>query len=91
MAKGFKQRPPTPSTSGMSASAVTAPPPAVNKEAANLARWRASGKPKQWVAQHKAQWNHEEWLRLLEDLKRSEYWPMKVEEIGLALEALKRG
>ena len=46
---------------------------------------------KAWIEAHKGQWNHAEWLELLETLKRSAYWPVKPEEVGKALEELKRG
>ena len=55
----------------------------------NVERWRRSGKPQAWVEKHNYQWNHEEWLQLLRDLERSEFWPMKPEEVGAVLEALK--
>jgi hypothetical protein len=55
----------------------------------NLRRWRQSAAPA-WVATRRGQWNHQDWLDLLEGLKRSEYWPMNPNEIGQTLEELKR-
>ncbi len=42
----------------------------------NLQRWKSSGHPSQWVNHHQGQWTHQDWLGLLESLKRSQFWPM---------------
>jgi hypothetical protein len=55
----------------------------------NLRRWRESGQAKAWVEAHNGQWNHEDWLSLLESLRRSVFWPMLPDEVGLVLEDLK--
>jgi hypothetical protein len=76
------------------ADAPTAPPPHERhkppSEADNLRRWRESGQPRAWVEARRGQWGHAEWLALLEELKRSAYWPMPPEAIGAALEEAKR-
>jgi hypothetical protein len=59
-------------------------------EAENLNRWKASGQPKAWVVAHHGQWNHDDWLALLDELRRSPYWPMKPDEIGRVLEETRR-
>jgi hypothetical protein len=59
-------------------------------EAENLRRWRESGQPRAWVEARRGQWGHAEWLELLERLRRSVYWPMHPDEVGLVLEELKR-
>lgn len=37
-----------------------------------------------------ANWDHKEWLSLLESLKQSEFWPMNADEIGAVLEEIKK-
>jgi hypothetical protein len=59
-------------------------------EAENLRRWRDSGGPGAWVEARGGQWGHAEWLALLEELKRSPYWPMQPDAVGLALEEAQR-
>lgn len=61
----------------------------LSPESKNLMRWRESGEPRAWVEAHKGQWNHQEWLALLETLQRSSYWPMHPEEVGRVLEEIK--
>ncbi len=55
----------------------------------NLRRWRQFA-ARAWVEAHRGQWNHQDWLDLLVSLQRSEYWPLKPEEVGQTLEELKR-
>jgi hypothetical protein len=62
----------------------------VNREADNLRRWRESGAARTWVEARKGSWNHEDWLTLLEELKRSSFWPMQPDAVGLILEDAKR-
>ncbi|MBI4606141.1 MAG: hypothetical protein HY721_29595 [Planctomycetes bacterium] len=57
--------------------------------ASNLERWKASGHPQRWVEAHDYHWNHADWLALLRDLERSDFWPMDPAEVGAVLEALK--
>jgi len=59
-------------------------------EADNVKRWRESGQARAWVEAHNGQWNHADWLALLEELKRSAFWPMQLDAVGLALEDAKR-
>ncbi len=61
-----------------------------SSEAENLRRWKESGKPRAWVEAHKGRWDHNDWLGLLEELKRSPYWPMQPDEVGMALEDARR-
>jgi hypothetical protein len=56
----------------------------------NLRRWQESGRPRAWVEAHHGEWNHEEWLGLLEELKRSPFWPMHPDDVGETLEQAKR-
>jgi hypothetical protein len=55
-------------------------------EQENLQRWQESGQPRAWVEAHGGRWNHEDWLGLLEELKKSSFWPMQPDAVGLALE-----
>jgi hypothetical protein len=57
---------------------------------ANLARWRQSGYPARWIEMQRGQWDHAAWLRLLDDLRRSEYWPMDADSVGAVLEETRR-
>jgi hypothetical protein len=63
---------------------------ALSREAENLQRWRESGQAGSWVEAHHGQWNHADWLELVETLKRSVYWPLQPEEVGKVLEEVKR-
>ncbi len=60
-----------------------------DSESLNLSRWRSSGLPEQWIRQRRGHWNHDDWVRLLDELRSSPYWPMKPDDIGLTLEHLK--
>jgi hypothetical protein len=65
-------------------------PASPTSEAENLRRWRESGQPKSWVEAHHGEWNHQDWLALLETLKRTSFWPLKPEDVGAVLEDIKR-
>jgi len=77
---------------------ATAPPPAPGRPAAptlpaaeeNLRRWRESGEARAWVAARQGRWDHQDWLALLESLRRSRFWPMRPDAVGRVLEDLKR-
>lgn len=60
------------------------------REAENLRRWRASGQARAWIASRRGQWNHDDWLSLLEELQRSPFWPMHPDAVGQVLEETKR-
>ena len=77
----------------LSAHAATASSPDRRKpspEDDNVRQWRESGRPRAWVEAHNGRWDHGDWLALLEELKRSRYWPMPPEAVGAALEDAKR-
>jgi hypothetical protein len=42
----------------------------------NLRRWREAGHPRRWVEERQGRWAREDWLALLDDLRRSEFWPL---------------
>jgi len=63
--------------------------PATPDEAENLRRWRESGQARAWVETRGGRWDHAGWLALLEELKRSPYWPMQPDAVGLVLEEVK--
>lgn len=70
---------------------ISLPPPELpGREVENLRKWRASGQARAWVATHQGQWNHDDWLGLLEELKRSPFWPMHPDAVGQVLEETKR-
>ncbi len=58
--------------------------------AANLERWKQSGNPEAWVSARSGVWKHDDWLKLLEALKRSAYWPLDEIEIGRVLEQARK-
>lgn len=64
--------------------------PATADEADNLRRWRESGQARAWVEARGGRWDHAAWLTLLEELKRSPYWPMQPDAVGLVLEETQR-
>ena len=55
----------------------------------NLQRWRQAA-ALAWVTERQGQWNHAQWLQLLDQLRQSEYWPMEEEQVGRALEEAKQ-
>jgi hypothetical protein len=55
----------------------------------NLLRWQDSPEAYRWVEEHQGQWNHDDWLALLEQLRESDFWPLEPDEVGRALERLK--
>jgi hypothetical protein len=60
------------------------------QEYINLRRWRESGAAAAWVREHQGQWNHADWLALLESLSLSEFWPLAPDQVGQALEEARR-
>ena len=60
-----------------------------NGTVANLQRWRQAA-AMAWVTERQGQWNHAQWLHLLDQLRQSEYWPMDEEQIGRVLEETKQ-
>jgi hypothetical protein len=55
----------------------------------NLRHWQDSGEPRRWVEEHQGQWDHADWLSLLEMLRQSGYWPVDPNQVGLMLEEAK--
>jgi hypothetical protein len=56
----------------------------------NLRRWEKSGAPRRWVQSHGGGWSHGDWLGLVRDLRRSEFWPLDPAAIGSVLETMKQ-
>jgi hypothetical protein len=52
----------------------------------NLRRWQQTGAPRRWVEARLGRWDHDAWLALLDDLRRSPYWPLESDAVGRALE-----
>jgi len=59
-------------------------------EARHLELWVESGEPERWVKARSGNWDHADWLGLLESLKGSAYWPMDEGAIGNVIESLKK-
>lgn len=55
----------------------------------NLHRWRASGLARRWVEERQGQWNHGDWLALLDDLRVRGFWPVDSAAVSRVLEELK--
>jgi hypothetical protein len=56
----------------------------------NLRSWQQSGQPGLWVEARQGRWGHDDWLALLEVLRRSPYWPLDPDAVGGVLEQVKR-
>ena len=65
-------------------------PDADTRLAENLCRWQQSGATRRWIEIHRGRWTHADWLALLDDLRRSPYWPLNPDALGLALEEAAR-
>jgi hypothetical protein len=73
-----------------SSSVPDSQPRTADSETDNLRRWRESGQARAWVEAHQGRWNHNDWLALLDELKRSPFWPMRPDAVGLTLEEIQR-
>jgi len=58
-------------------------------EVTNSLRWRQSEDARSWVKAHNGNWNRDECVQLLENLKRSDFWPMTLEGLHAALEEVR--
>jgi hypothetical protein len=85
-----KQEPPADKVGAVPPAARRDGRPAAASEADNLQRWRQSGQARAWVEARRGRWNHADWLALLEELRRSAFWPMQPDAVGLVLEDEKR-
>ncbi len=56
----------------------------------NLRRWRDSGQAQEWVEGRRGEWDQTEWRKLVETLKQTDLWPLKLEAVRTLLEELKR-
>jgi hypothetical protein len=56
----------------------------------NLRRWEWSGQARAWVEARAGEWNHEDWLALLEDLRQSELWPLDPDAVGELLQEMQQ-
>jgi hypothetical protein len=80
--------PPRPERPVTARSEPTRPP--LPPEAENVRRWRESGQARSWVESHQGRWDHQEWLALLDELRRSPFWPMHPDAVGTVLEEVRR-
>jgi hypothetical protein len=55
----------------------------------NLRLWEESGQPRRWVEAHGGKWDHDDWLGLVEALRRSAFWPLDLNAAGALLEGLR--
>lgn len=60
------------------------------RTAGSIQSWIASGQPYAWVEARGGQWNHDDWLTLLQALQTSPYGPLEPDAVGMVLEDLKR-
>jgi hypothetical protein len=87
---GKRKAAPTAATHKFNGVGTPGTPAPVPPEAENLRRWRESGQPRAWVEARRGHWNHEDWIGLLETLRRSQFWPMEPHEVGRVLEETKQ-
>jgi hypothetical protein len=62
----------------------------IRREWWNLRLWQDSGQARAWVEAHRGEWRHDDWLALLDTLRRSPYWPMDPAAVGEVLEQWKQ-
>jgi len=55
----------------------------------NYCHWYMSESPRMWVEARTGQWNHSDWLSLLDELQRARLWPIDEGAVGRKLEDLK--
>ena len=55
-------------------------------ERVNLRRWQDSEHGRRWVEARQGKWDHGDWLRLMDELRDSDFWPLHPEAVGRALE-----
>jgi ankyrin repeat protein len=60
------------------------------EQALNLHWWICSGYPSKWVDAHHGQWTDLDWLDLIEKLKRTDSWPMDLNDVAKVLEEHKK-
>lgn len=56
----------------------------------NLRRWVRSGAARSWVDRHDANWNHADWLSLISELEKSNFWPLPLADVGASLESVRQ-
>ena len=52
----------------------------------NSEKWARSGQPEHWVNEHQGQWNHDDWVALLNELRNTPFWPMEETAIARTVE-----
>ena len=60
------------------------------EEAENLRRWRDADQARIWVEACQGKWTHADWTGFLENLQRSEFWPMDPSAVGDVVEQRKQ-
>jgi hypothetical protein len=59
------------------------------ERAERMSFWQRSGQPQQWAAKHLDGWTAAEWTALINELKASPFWPLKIDEVGAMLERMR--
>lgn len=62
---------------------------ALSPEEANIRKLSRSPIPMNFVKKHNGQWNHQDWLDFLADIKARGYDPINTDYVGLILEEKK--
>ncbi len=56
-----------------------------SRETENFIRWKRTPAAPTWLAKRNGAWSQQDFLQLLETLRRSDFWPMREEDIREAL------
>ena len=60
-----------------------------SRETENFVNWKSTDVARNWITGNNGTWSHQDWLQLLESLRRSEFWPMRESDIGELLDELR--
>lgn len=56
----------------------------------DLVRWKNSGGPRQRIVARDAEWDHQDWMSLVEHLESTVFWPIAIDALGNVLAELKK-
>src|SRR4029077_7529241 len=59
------------------------------QQAERMEQWKRSRIPREWVLDHLDGWDHPTWVALVNQVKATRFWPLKVDEIMAYLEGLR--
>ena len=60
-----------------------------SRETENFFRWKETATARDWVVAKNGSWDHQDWVLLLESVRRSEFWPMREADVGQLLNQLR--